>query len=267
MAPGWLEIVAWVSIATGFVTAAAILIDIYVSGRRQVMRVMEAVWPITALYLGPLGWLAYSRLGRPLRDSRASAATVMASLRDGAMAEDAMPYGPMQGEEELPGWRGVAVTATHCGAGCAVGDVIGEWLVFAAAITIAGYTLWAEYIIDFALGYVFGIAFQYWTIKPMSDLTPRTALRRAITADTLSIVAFEGGMFAWMALFQRVLFPRLMTNDPSYWLMMQIAMVIGLLATYPAQVWLINRGVKERMGRPACPAVARGCVPLTTAVR
>ena len=247
MPPGWLGVVAWITIASGFLSAAAILYDVYGRGRRQVMRVMEAVWPITALYLGPLGWVAYRRLGRPVPEDSGTAPTE-------STPRMSMQHMSMQREEELPGWRGIAVTATHCGAGCALGDVIGEWIVFAAAISIAGHALWAEYVIDFAFGYVFGIGFQYWAIKPMSDLTPRAALRDAITADTLSVIAFEAGMFGWMAVFQLVLFPQLMTNDPSYWLMMQIAMTIGLATTYPAQIFLISRGVKEPMGRPLLPA-------------
>ena len=240
MAPAWLGVVAWITIASGFLTAAAILYDMYGRGRRQVMQVMAVVWPLTALYLGPLGWLAYARLGRP------APAAHSATMSMGQMA--------MRGEEPLPGWRGIAVTATHCGAGCALGDVIGEWLVFATAFTIAGTALWGEYIVDFAFGYALGIGFQYWAIKPGSTLTPWTALRHAIEADTLSVIAFEAGMFAWMAFFQRVLFPQLMPDDASYWLMMQIAMGIGLVATYPAQILLINRGVKRPMGRPVAAA-------------
>jgi hypothetical protein len=41
-----------------------ILYDIYARGRRQPVRVMEAVWRTTALYTGPLGWFIYARLGR-----------------------------------------------------------------------------------------------------------------------------------------------------------------------------------------------------------
>lgn len=239
MAPGWLGVLAWITIASGFITAGAIAYDMYGRGNRQAMSVMAAVWPLTALYLGPFGWLAYVRLGRPV-DSPHAPVMIGAPTMHMSMA----------GQEELPGRLGVAVTATHCGAGCALGDVIGEWIVFGAALTIAGHALWAEYIVDFAFGYVFGIGFQYWAIKPGSSLTPLAALRNAIAADTLSVVTFEAGMFAWMAIFQRVLFPQLLPNDPAYWLMMQIAMVIGLAATYPAQVWLINHGIKERMGRP-----------------
>ena len=252
MAPGWLFVVAWITIASGFITAAAIVYDMYGRGNRQTVSVMSAVWPITALYLGPFAWIAYARLGRPVPVAPASMASTDASMARMSMAD----------EEELPGWRGIAVTATHCGAGCALGDVIGEWIVFGAAISIAGRALFAEYIVDFAFGYVLGIGFQYWAIKPGSTLTPLAALRNAITADTLSVLAFELGMFAWMAIFQLVLFPLLLPNDPSYWLMLQIAMVIGLAAAYPAQIWLIDHGIKERMGRPVRrvrsePAAAR----------
>lgn len=43
-----------------------------------------------------------------------------------------------------PFWAGTAVATTHCGAGCALGDLIGEWIVFAAALTLLGLALPAE---------------------------------------------------------------------------------------------------------------------------
>jgi hypothetical protein len=70
MPPTWLTIIAWISLASAFVSVGAILFDIYARGLRQPVRVMEAVWPITALYLGPLGLLAYARIGRPRMISR-----------------------------------------------------------------------------------------------------------------------------------------------------------------------------------------------------
>jgi hypothetical protein len=237
MPPSWLTIIAWISLAAGFLSAGAILYDIYARGLRQPMRVMEAVWPITALYLGPLGWFAYTRLGRP----------------------ELGPDGESR-EEETPEWQGVFVSATHCGAGCTLGDVIGEWIVFAGSLTIAGAALWPEYILDFALAYVLGIVFQYFAIKPMSDLTPRQALSRAIRADTLSLIAFEIGLFGWMALVFFVLFtdPHLKPDHAAYWLMMQIGMALGLATTYPVNIWLVRRGVKHAMGRPTLPADAAG---------
>jgi putative flippase GtrA len=234
MPPDWLTILAWISLAGGFLSAGAIAYDIYRRGMRQPMRVMEAVWPITGLYLGPGGWFAYGRLGRPTasRDTEAG------------------------GEKEIPEWQGVAVSATHCGAGCTLGDIIGEWVVFAGSLTIAGAALWPAYMLDFALAYLLGIVFQYFAIKPMSDLTRRQAVWRAIRADTLSLVAFEIGLFGWMALVFFVLFPgpHLTPGNSAYWLMMQIGMALGLLTTYPVNIWLVRRGIKHPMVRPVVPA-------------
>jgi hypothetical protein len=242
MAPTWLTAISWISLTLGFLTAGTILYDIYVRGLRQHHRVMEAAWPITALSLGPLGWLAYSRLGRP-------------KLVPGGHAH----------EEATTPWKSYAISATHCGAGCVLGDVIGEWVIFAGAVTIAGVALWPEYIVDFVLAYVFGILFQYWAIKPMSRLTPRQALAHAIQADTFSVITFEVGLFGWMALAFLVVFPHLQVDQAAYWLMMQIGMALGFVTTYPVQVWLVRHGVKHAMGRPVLSAAA-GHQPVRSAV-
>lgn len=61
----WLTILAWVALGLAFASSAAILIDIYGRGYRMKMAVMEAVWPVTALYSGPAGVWLYRRYGRP----------------------------------------------------------------------------------------------------------------------------------------------------------------------------------------------------------
>ena len=63
--PGWLTAVSWIFVSLALLCAVAILYDVYGRGYRQRVRVMEAVWPITALYLGPLALPAYYRWGRP----------------------------------------------------------------------------------------------------------------------------------------------------------------------------------------------------------
>ena len=67
-------------------------------------------------------------------------------------------------------------------------------------------------------------------------------------------------MFAWMAFVYFVVFahPHLDAGHAAYWLMMQIAMAVGLATTYPAQVWLVRRGVKQTMGRPLLAAARAG---------
>ena len=115
---------------------------------------------------------------------------------------------------------------------------------------------WPEYLIDFTLAYAFGILFQYLAIKPMSDLSPRRAISDAIKAETLSIIAFELGMFAWMALVYFVFFtrPHMSQARAAYWLTMQIAAAIGLATSYPVNIWLVHHGIKHAMARPTIPA-------------
>ena len=173
MPPIWLTALAWVSLASAFVCAGLIAGDIYVRGYRQHVAIMEVVWPLTALYSGPLGWLAYKRWGR-LNSPR---------------------YVQLTGEPRAgyPFSVSVGISDTHCGAGCALGDAIGEWALFAFGATIAGAALWPEYIADFLLAFVFGIAFQYLAIVQMRRLGFRESLIRALKSDTLSVLTFEVG--------------------------------------------------------------------------
>ena len=228
MPPTWLTILAWVSLAAAFLTAALILYDIRGRGHRQKMAVMEAVWPVTALYFGPLAWLGYRRWGR-LNSPQHQQWT-------GARPDYGEPVA-------------VAVSVSHCGAGCTLGDIIGEWLVFAVSWKLVGLALPGEYIADFALAFALGIAFQYFAIAPMRGLGVRAGIIAALKADTLSLTAFEIGLFGWMALIQLVFFtnPHLEPDHPAYWLLMQIGMILGFATAYPVNIWLIRRGIKEAM--------------------
>jgi hypothetical protein len=223
-----LTILAWVSIAVALLTGGLIAYDIYGRGYRQKMAVMEAVWPITALYFGPLAWWGYRRWGR------------LNSPRYQRQANAKPDYG-----ERVS----VAVGVSHCGAGCTLGDIIGAWVVFAVSWQLLGLALPAEYIADFALAFALGIAFQYFSIAPMRGLGVREGVIAALKADTLSLTAFEVGLFGWMAVIQLVLFtaPHLEPDHAAYWLLMQIGMVLGFATAYPVNVWLIRRGIKEAM--------------------
>jgi hypothetical protein len=228
--PTWLTVLAWISLASAFVCAGLIVADIFVQGHRQHVWIMDVVWPLTALYSGPLGWLAYRRWGR-LNSPR--------YIREAGV----------RGHGHYPFSVSVGISDTHCGAGCALGDVIGEWVLFAVGATIAGVALWPEYIADFALAFVFGIAFQYFAIVPMRQLSFRDGVIAALKSDTLSVITFEIGLFGWMALFFFVFFtdPHLEPDHAAYWFQMQVGMILGFLTSYPANNWLIRHGIKEGM--------------------
>ena len=144
---------------------------------------MNAVYPITALYLGPFALAFYRRWGRT--DAR----TTMA------------PGSESQTPADRPWWAMMAMEVSHCGSGCVLGDVISEFSIFGLALTVA-------------------------------------------------LTAFEIGLFGWMAVMAFVLFPapnHLMPNTAAYWLLMQIGMIIGFATSWPANVWLVNRGIKVAM--------------------
>ncbi|HTW44194.1 MAG TPA: DUF4396 domain-containing protein [Acidobacteriaceae bacterium] len=223
--------VAWLSIAVAVVCALIIAID--EARHPQSMAIMNAVWPVTALYLSVIGLWWYFRAGRKM--SRDAAGGHMAHMH---------MHG---GGNAPPTWPQAFLAGSHCGAGCALADIIVEFAIFSFGLTIAGSTLAASYVWDFVGAWALGIVFQYYSIKPMGNLTVRQAIVAAIKADTLSIIAFQVGMYAWMAVTHFWLFPHphLTPLNPVFWLMMQIAMVLGLLTTSPMNRWLVGVGLKE----------------------
>lgn len=228
--PPWLTVVSWISLGVAFGCAGLILFDLFVRRYRQHMRIIEAVWPITALYFGPLALWAYLRWGRP---------------QSPRWAEE---HG---GETPKKGFgASVAVGDSHCGAGCTLGDIVGSpTVVFVLGWKLFGLFLFAKYVVNYALAYVFGIAFQYYSIKPMKGLSVGRGIWQAIKADTLSLTAFQVGLYGWMAVMQFVLFPveGLHPDKAAYWFLMQIGMIFGFITAYPTNGWPIRRGPKEAM--------------------
>ncbi|MDR3566554.1 MAG: DUF4396 domain-containing protein [Syntrophobacteraceae bacterium] len=80
----------------------------------------------------------------------------------------------------------VGLASTPCGAGCTRGDIFAEWLIFLLPFTIMGHQIFAAWVLDYLFAYLFGIAFQYLTIKPMGDYSAAEGLIAAVKADTLS---------------------------------------------------------------------------------
>lgn len=230
MPSSWLIVVAWIAIAVAFGSAAVILADVYTRGYRLKMPIMEAVWPVTALYFGPVAVWAYWRFGRP---------TSSKWLNERALSEP----------PDKPGWATIATGVSHCGAGCTLGDIVAEFAVFGLGLTVAGAALPFEYIGDYVLAVALGLIFQYFAIAPMRGLGFREGMKAAAKADILSLSAFEVGLFGWMALMAFVFYPNphLYPSSPVYWFLMQIGMIIGFATAWPANVWLIRRGIKEAM--------------------
>lgn len=229
--PAWLLQLSIASLSLGglcFLFIAADLVK-----HPQKMWIMNLVWPITALYAGPLALLFYYKVGR-------------LSTKKVAMAvKEQTGRNP---SDQKPFWQIVAIGATHCGSGCALGDVVSEWMTFAAPLVIFGQKIFGGWVVDYVWAYLFGIIFQYFSIKPMKGLSTGQGIWAAIKVDTLSLTAWQIGMYGWMAIATFLIFGHELDKTSAvFWFMMQIGMLCGFGTAYPVNWWLIKSGVKEAM--------------------
>ncbi|MFC2947751.1 DUF4396 domain-containing protein [Virgibacillus sediminis] len=217
-----LTTISWIALSIGLICTIIIAIDII--RHPQMMKIMNVVWPINGWFFGPFAVWAYYKWGR-------------------LKAKDA------DEEDDRKKTAKVFVSTSHCAGGCTFGDIVGVPIVAMTGIAVAGSTLFAHYLVEFILAYLFGIAFQFFAIYPMNKgQGVIQSFKASIKADTLSVITFQIGMFGWMAIVHYLLFtqpPK--PHEPTYWFMMQIAMIIGFLVSYPPNWWLVRKGIKEAM--------------------
>jgi hypothetical protein len=227
-----LHTIVIISIVIAIVCSVIIVRDI-LSGHKQHMMVMNFVYPITALYAGPLGLLVYYTIGRK-------------STQKAVMQAKEQNQKPPNNQK--PFWQSVAVGALHCGSGCTLGDIIAETVLLFFPFVLFGMKLYGAWVVDYILAFGIGILFQYYSIKPMKDLSPKEGIKSALKADTLSLTFWQVGMYGWMAIATFLIFHHeLKASDPMFWFMMQIAMLCGFLTAYPVNWWLLKKKIKEVM--------------------
>lgn len=201
------------------------------------MGIMATVWPVAALFGAVLVLAGYFRYG----------------TRD-AKAPGDVPRQP------APHAVAVAKGTLHCGSGCAIGDITAESLLHVFP-RLRGWLgrpwlfkekMFAGWVLDFILAFGAGIFFQYFAIAPRRHLPTVQGIAAALKADSLSLAAWQVGMYAVLALlqfklFQSVLGTHLSAGRPAVWLAMQGAMPGGFLTSYPVNAWLIHARIKEAM--------------------
>lgn len=214
------------------VSSLVIIVDI-LSGHRQHMMIMNFVYPLTALYAGPLVLPVYFTLGR-----KSTAKTMRA----------AKSHNHSSHSGQKPFWQSVVIGALHCGSGCTLGDILAEILLLIIPFSLFGMNMYGAWVVDFIFAFAIGILFQYYSIKPMRDLSPWEALKAALKADTFSLLFWQIGMYGGMAIATFLIFHHELTaNQPVFWFVMQIAMICGFITSYPVNWWLLKKNIKEVM--------------------
>ena len=212
--PDWLTPVAWTYIALSLLSVAFIAADIYLGRRRHDGVATEWVWITSALYLGPFAIPVYLSRGR----TYASSTAVDGSARQ--TNETAIAV--------LPG-----------GGASAVAHLIAVPLVVAVGWTIAGLAMWPMIIIIAILVTVMLAVYGRIASGSSTGGTRGLSIGAAIVAALITVAAFDIGMVGWMLLlhFNDAMPP---VTESTFWFLMQIGVILGLLTGYPAVKWLLR---------------------------
>ena len=221
--PAWLTPVSWIFVGVALLSAAFIVYDIVVRGYRQRVGAMNAVWPLTALYFGPVAVWAYLRYGRPRSEKW--------QAENGAAPEKDLTTAALTG-------------GTPGGAASLVGHVLGVPLIVFSGLTIAGLDLWAMIaaVAVIAIAFLFAYEFFFSTVPARGLPAARGAAVAALIAFA-TVLAFDIGMGGWM-LFLHFGWVMPAVTDVTFLFLMQIGLILGFLTGYPMVRFLVARGVK-----------------------
>jgi hypothetical protein len=179
--------------------------------------VMKWGFILVTLYMGPLGLLIYVLADKEPR--------------------------PGQHEEFIkPLWKQGIGSTIHCVAGDATG------IITAAVITATlGLPMRIDLVVEYATGFAFGLfIFQSLFMKSMMGGTYRENVRKSFTPEFVSMNFMMAGMapvmsFLMMGRDMRAMEP----TELLFWGVMSLGVIAGFAAAYPANVWMVARGLKH----------------------
>ncbi|WP_328654602.1 DUF4396 domain-containing protein [Micromonospora sp. NBC_00330] len=224
MHPTWLVALSWASLAVGVVSFAVVLADTYLRGNRQPVRVMEIVWLVTVLYIGPAAVRLYWNWGRPEAFSQ--------------RRQEDQPRRPR---------RGIVVThVSRCGAHCALGFIVAEVALYAVRFDAAEDPLWVAYAGDYLTAVTIAVLFRYFAGPGRSLGKVWHALSSVGRIELLTITVFEVALFVWLTLAHRVVFPELhlRPDSPTFWFAGQLGLIAGFAAAWPTASWQLGRRLR-----------------------
>ncbi|MFB6114073.1 MAG: DUF4396 domain-containing protein [Halodesulfurarchaeum sp.] len=181
------------------------------ANNRAIAPLMKFVWVLTVLYSGPIGLAIYAYSGRR------------------QISQDSF-------------WRKGFRSVAHCYSGCGAGEVLGV-TVAAGILTLSQNPV---IVITFTFAYIFGYAM---TVGPLvqEGVGLKEALYDGFLSETPSITVMEVvaiGTDVWLAGDAHM-------GDVLFWSALIFSLTLGLVAAYPVNLFLIDRGVKEGMQNPA----------------
>ncbi|MGB9098716.1 DUF4396 domain-containing protein [Erwinia sp.] len=147
--------------------------------------------------------------------------------------------------KQQPELKQIFSSTSHCAAGCALGD-IGAIPIISMMNDIPFHSLLISHaILSLVLSLFFGVLLQFFALRQIEGFSLFRALWRAIKTDIFSPIVYQAGMSLYLELAFRFILqgqiePRLLT----FWFMLQIALLFGFVFAWPANRFLLQRGIK-----------------------
>jgi hypothetical protein len=187
--------------------------------RNPELTVMKWGWVLVTLYIGPIG-----------------AALYVLSCKE-----------PSPGTHEefvAPLWKQSLGSTIHCVAGDATGIIVAS-----VVTTAAGLPMWGDTIVEYVFGFAFGLLiFQALFMRDMLGGSYGRAVSSTVTAEWLSMNCVMAGMIPVMVILRTDFAGTTDIGSVRFWIVLSLAVLVGLVAAYPVNVWLVANHLKHGMG-------------------
>lgn len=213
-----LDTLVWVWLGLALLSTIYVAWDAFT--RNPELKVMRLGWVLVTLYMGPVALALY-----------------VLTCRE--------PASGTHQEFIQPLWKQGIGSTVHCVAGDATGIVV------AAAITaLLGLPMGIDLIIEYFFGFAFGLLiFQALFMRDMLGGSYAKAVRKSFLPEWLSMNIMMAGMFPTMMVFMMGRDMRAMQPEqPLFWAVMSLAVIVGFLVAFPLNVWLVATNLKHGMG-------------------
>lgn len=140
-------------------------------------------------------------------------------------------------------WRQVLGSTLHCVAGDGLG-------ILAAAVVSRslGLPMGAELVAEYLTGFLFGwTVFQALFMRGMVGGSYGRSLAGTVVPEFLSMNGVMAGMVAVMVPAMARVPGAAAPDSPRFWFLMSMALLAGLIVTYPINWWLVGQGLKHGM--------------------
>ena len=192
---------------------------------------MKWGWVLVTLYIGPIG-----------------AALYVLSCKE-----------PSPGTHEVfvaPLWKQSLGSTIHCVAGDATGIIVAS-----VVTTAAGLPMWGDTIIEYVFGFAFGLfIFQALFMRDMLGGSYARAVTSTVTPEWLSMNCVMAGMIPVMVILRTDFAGTNQIGSVRFWIVLSLAVLVGLVVAYPVNVWLVRNHLKHGMG--TVRALGEGGEPL-----